>query len=145
MEKMRNRRDSVYSHIVGQTWRNKKDILNLFFKANNPKEQNTTGTRVDDATVSGTYDIDLSSASVFRLTMTADTVFTISNLPTGANTKVFTVILTGNFVPTLPAYCELTPSSDAYNGAVRNRLIFDVIDGTTSSEEVIVTQENLAS
>ena len=108
------------------------------------KEQNIIGSRVD-ATVSGAYDIDLNNGSVFKLTMTGNTVFSFSNLPTGTDVKAFTVILTGDFVPTLPAYCELTPSSDTYDGTVRNRLIFDVIEGTTSSEDVIVTQENLAS
>lgn len=116
----------------------------LLAKLNDLKTQAITGTRVT-ASVSGTYAINLNNGDVFVLTMTADTTFSFSNLPTGINTKTFEVLLTGAFTPTFPAYAVATPSSDTYDGAVRNRYIFDVINGTASSEDIITTIENLAS
>ena len=109
----------------------------------NIKEDEIFGTRVT-ASVSGTYDIDLDDGSVWVLTMTADTTFSFLNLPTGTDTQIIEVLLQGNFTPTFPAYVENVPSSDTYLGTVRNRYIFDIINGITSSEDILATIENLS-
>src|SRR5690606_26421315 len=61
----------------------------------------TTDQRVT-ASIATTYAIDWSK-EVFDLTMTADTTFSDSNLPTGTDSKEIEVILQGGFTPTPPA------------------------------------------
>jgi hypothetical protein len=110
----------------------------------NQKEEEIVGTRVTD-TVSGTYAIDWNAGSVFILTMTANTTFSDSNLPTGTETKVITVELAGAFVATFPSYYEARPSNDAYDITVRNELTVNCKNGTSSGENVTYGLENLAT
>ena len=107
-------------------------------------EEDINGTRLT-ASVTGTYAIDWDAASVFVLTMTGDTTFSDTNLPTGANSKVITVELTGDFSATLPTYWEARPSNDSYDGTVRNEITVNCKNGTTSSENVTFSLENLAT
>lgn len=109
-----------------------------------PKEEEITGTR-DTANVSTTKAIDWDAFKVFEYTLTALTVFSDSNLPTGTDTKVIELILTGDFTITLPAYWEALPSNDDYDGTVRNHLVVSCIKGTTSSEDVVYSLQNLAT
>lgn len=125
-----------------QTDWNESDINSPAYFKNRPREKDILAIRTD-AEVNGIYNIDLSKGTIFRLTMTADTIFTISNLPISIFGRAFTVILSGDFVPTFPDYCVITPSSDTYSGTVRNRLIFDIIDGTEDKEDIILSIENL--
>ena len=107
-----------------------------------PKEHEINGIRVT-ANVSGTYAIDWNAASVFLLTMTADTTFSFSNLPTGVNSKIITVIVTGAFVPIFPAIATLKPATDVYAGAKLNQYTINCINGTASSEMIYYHNELL--
>jgi hypothetical protein len=98
------------------------------------------------ADVSVTYDIDWASPNaMFVLTMTANTTFSDINLPSEPNSKVIEIILNGNYTATLPAYWEALPSNDSYLGTVRNHIVVSCVDGTTSSEDVLYSLENLSA
>jgi len=107
-----------------------------------PKEHEINGIRVT-ANVSGTYAIDWNAGSVFVLTMTANTTFSFSNLPTGVNSKIITVILTGAFVPTFPVIATLKPATDVYNGAKLNQYTINCVNGTPASEMIYYHNELL--
>jgi hypothetical protein len=104
-------------------------------------EEDIKGT-VRTANVTTTDSLDWNTYAVHKLTMTADTTFSDSNLPTGANTKIKTLWLTGAFTATFPAY--YTFRGDTYDGAVWNKITIDCVVGTTSSEFVDVILENTA-
>lgn len=89
--------------------------------------------------------IDWNAYSLFDFTMTGDTTLSDSNLPTGTNTKVIEMIITGDFVLTLPAYWEAEPGNDAYDGTVRNHLVVTCVKGDSGSEDVIYQLTNLAT
>ena len=108
-------------------------------------EEDIIGTRLTDATVTGSTSIDWDAYKVFEFTLTGNTTITDSNLPTGTETKVIEMVVTGNFTLTLPTYYEALPSNDTYNGAVRNHLTISCIVGTTSSEDVIYSLQNLTT
>ena len=93
------------------------------------------------ANVSGTYAIDRALGVVYELTMTANTTFTDSNLVTGTTTEDILILLSGAFLPTFPAYWEVMPSSEAYDGGVRNLIIAITINGDTNN--VIYQLQNL--
>ena len=107
-----------------------------------PKEHEINGIRVT-ANVTGTYAIDWNSGSIFVLTMTANTTFSFSNLPTGVNSKIITVILTGAFVPTFPVIATQKPSTDVYGGAKLNQYTINCINGTAASEMIYYHNELL--
>ena len=107
-----------------------------------PKEHEINGIRVT-ANVTGTYAIDWNAASVFVLTMTANTTFSFSNLPTGVNSKIITVIITGAFVPTFPAIATPKPATDVYDGAKLNQYTINCINGTAASEMIYYHNELL--
>ena len=107
-----------------------------------PKEHEINGIRVT-ANVSGTYAIDWNAGSVFVLTMTANTTFSFSNLPTGVNSKIINVLITGAFVPTFPGIATLKPSTDVYTGAKLNQYTINCINGTAESEMIYYHNELL--
>jgi len=107
-----------------------------------PNEHQINGIRVT-SNVTGTYAIDWNAASVFVLTMTANTNFSFSNLPTGVNSKIITVILTGTFVPTFPAIATLKPATDVYDGAKLNEYTINCVNGTAASEMIYYHNELL--
>jgi len=107
-----------------------------------PKEHEINGIRVT-ANVTGTYAIDWNAASVFVLTMTANTTFSFTNLPTGVNSRIITVIITGAFVPTFPAIATLKPATDVYAGAKLNEYTINCINGTAASEMIYYHNELL--
>jgi uncharacterized membrane protein len=89
-----------------------------------------------------TYTIDWNTASVFDLTMLADTTFSFSNLPTGTDTKIITIYLTGNYTPTFPT--EATEESgDPYNGTINNRVTIDCVNGNQGTEKIFFHIKNL--
>lgn len=94
------------------------------------------------ASVTGSYDFDHSAASDWKITMTGNTTFTDSNLPTGDNTIEFTIKMTGNFTPTFPAYWDVV--GDVYEGTVWNFYAVQVHNGTASSEEVTAFRTNMS-
>jgi uncharacterized delta-60 repeat protein len=108
-----------------------------------PFQRNSLNTRVT-ANINGTYDIDWSAGEVFVLTVTGNVIISDINLPTGTNTKVIELLISGNFSVTLPVYWEAFPSNDTYNGLVRNYYVVSCINGTTSSEDVIYSLKNLS-
>tara|TARA_R110000772_G_scaffold62137_1_gene139621 strand:+ start:24431 stop:26254 length:1824 start_codon:yes stop_codon:yes gene_type:complete len=62
-----------------------------------------------------------------RITMTGATTFTDTNLPTsGTNTKVITIYMDGNFVPTWPAGWT-TYVTGTYDGTVLNQIVVEFI------------------
>jgi len=107
-----------------------------------PKEHEINGIRVT-ANVSGTYPIDWNAGSVFVLTMTANTTFSFSNLPTGVNSKIITVITTGPFVPTFPVIATRKPATDVYDGARLNEYTINCVNGTAESEMIYYHNELL--
>jgi hypothetical protein len=117
--------DSVTTSFKKLSWANIKTTLNLIYA---PK----FGTRVTNATVTGTYVIDHNAGNDFKLTMTGATVFSESNLPTGTNTLEFTIKLTGNFAPTYPAYWDVL--GDTYDGTVWNFIAVQIHKGDATQE-----------
>jgi len=107
-----------------------------------PKEHEINGIRVT-ANVSGTYPIDWNVGSVFVITMLDDTTFSFSNLPTGVNSRIITVITTGPFVPTFPVIATLKPATDVYNGAKLNEYTINCVNGTAASEMIYYHNELL--
>ena len=89
--------------------------------------------RVD---LANTTVINFSAGSTFlHNTLTADTEFTFTNLPTGTDTEVKTLEdITGEFAITLPAYCE--KYGGTYDGTKKNQFVFQVVNGTSGSEFV---------
>ncbi len=100
-----------------------------------PKEHEINGTRVT-ANVATTYAFDWNLASVFDLTMTAATTFSSTNLPTGANSKVINIKLSGNFAPTFPTTWVLLPNADPYDGLKQNLITVNCLNGTAASEVI---------
>jgi hypothetical protein len=93
------------------------------------------------ASVTGTYTFNHSLASDWKITMTGNTTFSDSNLPTSDNTKEFTFKLTGAFTPTFPAYWTIV--GDIYSGAIWNFYSVQIHDGDSGTEEVTVFLSNL--
>ena len=118
-------------------------INDNFIELYDQKEENITGTRLTNASVSGSTPLDWDSYKVFEFTLTGATTLTDLNLPTGTETKVIELVITGDFVLTLPAYWEALPSNDAYDGTVRNHIVVSCINGDTN--DVIYSLQNLAT
>lgn len=97
------------------------------------KEHQIKGAR-SEANVSGAYDIDLSIASDFPLTMTANTTFTFTNLPTGTDVVRCKLRLTGEFTPTF-SQSWLQVFGDDYDGTKWNSIIVDISNGNATLEK----------
>ena len=91
----------------------------------------------------GFHFIDWNVASAFVLTMTNNTTFVSSNLPTGVNSKIINAIITGAFVPTFPSTWTLKPATDVYDGAKLNQYTINCINGTAASEMIYYHNELL--
>jgi len=109
----------------------------------NVREQYISGARETDASVSGAKSLDWEVYKVFEYTLTGNTTLSDLNLPTGTDTKVIELIIDGNYTLTLPAYWEALPDNDTYDGTRRNHLVVSCINGTTSSEDVLYSLQNL--
>lgn len=112
------------------TWANFKSALNALYA---PKY----GTRIVATGVSGAYTLNHSAASDWKLTLTGITTFTDSNLPTGSNTREFTMKITGSFTRTYPSYWG-TIQGDAYDGTKWNFYTAQIHKGDSGSEEFTV-------
>lgn len=100
-------------------------------------EENIFGTLLE-ANVSGTYAIDFNAFADARLTMTADTIFTIDDILNNSQVMVRGIKLTGQYVPTLPG---TQVNSEVYDGSALNRIIFDVNKLSNGTVEVYYTIE----
>ena len=103
------------------------------------------GVRVTNATTTGSYAVNWTAGDVWQLTLTGATTITDTNLPTGTATKVIELVVKGSFAITLPAYWEAAPSSGTYTGTKWNHFVISCVNGTTSSEKVIYSNEVLAT
>ena len=89
--------------------------------------------------------MDWNSGSIYELTMTANTLFTDSNLPQGTDVADKLVVLDGNFVPTFSTDWVFTPTSEAYSGTVRNQTIVTCVNGNSGSIDIQAQLQNLAT
>ncbi len=90
-----------------------------------------------DAGVTTTQDIDWSAYSGFVFTMIANTVFSDVNLPGSEREAQKTILMTGAFTPTWPAYYK--EGGDAYDGAVWNQITLE----SKAGANVVLTITNL--
>jgi len=79
-------------------------------------------------------DIDWSSGGIYTKTISGATTFTFSNLKLN---KTITLVISGNYTITLPAYCKKI--SGTYDGTVSNYIQFHCTNATGGSEEVWFT------
>ena len=104
---------------------------------------NTTSTRLT-ANISGATDLDWSTSNqVFEYTLTADASLSDVSLPQGTNTKVIELLVTGDFVLTIPSTWTALPNNDAYNGLIENHIIVSCINGNSGTEKIIYSLTNL--
>ena len=78
--------------------------------------------------------IDWSLGGVYSKVMGANTTFTFAGLQ---QNKVITLILSGNYTATFPAYCKRI--SGTYDGNVVNYIQFHCTNNASGSEEVWYT------
>lgn len=121
------------------------DVVEVYVSTYPTTEETFTGTRLTNASVSGSTAIDWNANKVFEFTLTGNTTITDSNLPTGTGTKVIEMVIDGDFTLTVPAYWEPMPGNDDYDGTLRNHLVVSCINGTASSEDVLYSLTNLLS
>lgn len=84
--------------------------------------------------IATTFTLDHDNKFWNTKTMTADTTFSDSNLVVDGVTRG--MYLTGNFVPTFPAYWTADSDSQTYDGTVLCRLTWDVLNASGGSEDV---------
>ncbi len=121
--------DSISSSFKKVTWANIKAALKTYFDGFYfPKY----GTRITNATTTGTYTLNHALANDWKLTLTGATVIDESNLPTGTDTIEFTMKVTGNFGLTVPAYW--TVLGDAYDGTIWNFFTVQIHKGDATQE-----------
>ena len=96
----------------------------------------------EDATVTGTKNIDWSAYETFRYTLTAACVFSDTNLP-ATGSKTITLYLSGNFAPTYPAgwttHIDGTYTSPA--GEI-NTIVAEYVKAGTPFWKVSIIQED---
>lgn len=82
-----------------------------------------------NASVSGTYNIDLASdVDTYNLTLTGATTFTISNAPTGDKVRIITMRITGNHAITW--WSGVNPTIVAnYVGTEINKVVVEAFSG----------------
>lgn len=92
----------------------------------------------EDATVTGTKNIDWTAYETFRYTLTGACTFSDTNLP-ATGTKTITIHMDGNFAPTYPAGWT-TYIRGAYDGAVRNLITVEYVKAGTPFYVVDISQ-----
>lgn len=88
---------------------------------------------LENASVTGSYNLDYSSYELWNLTLTGATIFTESNL----HPKTILIRCTGNFALTLPSGWS-TYINGSYVGTQNNRILVQYIK--TGVYEVSITQ-----
>lgn len=119
--------DTVLKNI---TWANVKVVLQTFFDAVYEKLLGI----VADGSISGTFTFNHDNKFFGKQTMTAATTFSDSNLVIDGVARG--VYLTGDFVPTFPAYWTPDVDSEPFDGTLLCRITWDVLDDTGASEDV---------
>lgn len=94
-----------------------------------------------NATVITTQDLDWDAYSGFILTMTGATTFSDVDLPATPNETQISILMTGDFAATFPAYYKFR--GDTYDGTVWNYLAIECKDNTGASEQVVCLITNL--
>lgn len=85
--------------------------------------------------VSGTYAFDLLSGETWRLTMIANTAFSIGTKPPANFTKTVTSQMDGNFAPTWSA--EISQyKTGSYDGTKLNTLVIEYVEGTMTKFQI---------
>lgn len=92
----------------------------------------------EDATVTGTKNIDWSLYETFRYTLTGACTFSDTNLPS-AGSKTITIHMDGNFAPTWPSGWTTYIRGD-YDGAVRNLITVEYVKSGTPFFVVDISQ-----
>lgn len=92
----------------------------------------------EDATVTGTKNIDWSAYETFRYTLTGACTFSDTNLP-ASGSKTITIHMSGNFAPTWPSGWS-TYIRGAYDGAVRNLIVAEYVKSSTPFWIVDISQ-----
>ena len=111
---------------------------------NDAKQGLKYGTRIENAAVTGTYNLDHALGTDWLLTLIGDTIFTEDNLPTGTGTTEFILYLTGEFNFTTPVPIgKWKVIGDEYNGAIWNLLTVHVMNGNTGSENITCIISNI--
>lgn len=112
---------------------------------NTIKEENISGTRLTNLTVSGNQNLDWDLYKVFEFILIGNATLIDLNIPTGVDTKVINMMVSGDFTLTFPAYYEALPSNDPYDGTKRNQIIINLINGSTGIEDINYSLETLAT
>jgi hypothetical protein len=98
---------------------------------------------VENENVSGTYELDYSEGrDTWKLNLIGNTIFTEkeSSIPPAPNTKVATIYMTGNFVPTFPTnWTDNYAIIGEYDGTKNNQIVVEYIK--TGYYWVTITQD----
>ena len=92
----------------------------------------------EDATVTGTKNIDWTAYETFKYVLTGACTFSDTNLPS-TGSKVITIHITGNFAPTYPAGWT-TNIRGTYDGTVTNMIVVEYVKSGTPFYVVDISQ-----
>lgn len=93
---------------------------------------------IENASVTGTYDLDYSLYEVWNLTLTGNTTLTESNLPaSGTNSKIIVLWVSGNYTLSYPAGWEDNITGE-YAGTSNNLIVVQFFK--TGTYRIHITQ-----
>jgi len=116
----------VPTEVYGVSWNGSNEVPTKDAVYDKIESLDFPDVLVENATVTGSYDIDWDN-DTWNLTLTGNTTLTEINLPTsGTNSKVITLYVTGNFSLTYPANWA-TNKIGTYDGTVDNQIIVEYI------------------
>ena len=121
----------------------------------NLKEQKVTADiEVHDVAAAATYEFDTSLYRLFITTLLGDATLRVPQVPARGKNVIFTVILTGDFSPTIEGVISEASGvlsygpmnsvkGDDYDGTIRNRLVFSSYRLADDTQVNDLTIENL--